>query len=32
MLGVLLYIILCVQIVYSVQLNYTDSNYSESEL
>ena len=31
MLSVLLYSILSVQIVYSVQLNCTDSNYSESE-
>ena len=31
MLGVLLYGILSVQIVYSVQLNCTDSNYRERE-
>jgi len=32
MLGVLLYKILSVQVVYSVQLNCTDSNYRETEL
>jgi len=31
MLSVLLYSILSVQIVYSVQLNCTDSNYRETE-
>jgi len=31
MLSVLLYSILSVQIVYSVQLNCTDSNYIETE-
>jgi hypothetical protein len=31
MLSVLLYSILCVQIVYSVQVNCTDSNYRERE-
>ena len=31
LLSVLLYSILCVQIVYSVQLNFTDSNYRESD-
>ena len=30
MLSVLLYSILCVQVVYSVQLNCTDSNYKEA--
>ena len=30
MLGVLLYSILSVQVVYSVQLNCTDSNYTEA--
>jgi len=31
MLSVLLYTILRVETVYSVQLNYTDSNYRETE-
>ena len=31
MLSVLLYSILSVQIVYSVQLNFADSNYRETE-
>jgi len=31
MLSVLLYSILCVPILYSVQLNCTDSNYRETE-
>ena len=31
MLSVLLYSILSVQIVYSMQLNYTDSNYKQND-